>query len=143
MFPVRWGGHWFHRDRRGQGAGEERGESKGALAANTSWWLLFRGVRASALAIGARERGRDRGRHADRRSTCHGSRGIGNGTAKEDSSRDFNARDPSPMPIVVRRDSPIAGARTALMSGGAKVTWSPHTCAYNRKRSLFHYKSVY
>lgn len=23
------------------------------------------------------------------------------------------------------------------MSGGAKVTWSPHTCAYNRKRSLF------
>ena len=25
------------------------------------------------------------------------------------------------------------------MSGGAKVTWSPHTCAYNRKRSLcFH-----
>lgn len=32
---------------------------------------------------------------------------------------------------------------SALMSGGAKVTWSPHTCAYNRKRSLFHYKSVY
>lgn len=36
------------------GVGGRRG-LKGALAANTSWWwLLFRGVRASALAIGAR-----------------------------------------------------------------------------------------
>jgi len=34
----------------------------GALAANTSWWLLFRGVCASAFAIGARGRGRRGGR---------------------------------------------------------------------------------
>jgi len=35
---------------------------RGALAANTSWWLLLRGVCASAFAIGARGRGRRGGR---------------------------------------------------------------------------------
>jgi hypothetical protein len=64
VFSARGG--WTREDVEGQSvtwaAGAVRGWGRGALAANTSWWLLFGGVRASAFAIGARGRGRRGGR---------------------------------------------------------------------------------
>lgn len=119
------------------------GESKGALAANISLVVVTSGryarprsrsvledvVVAGDAPFGARRRGLSRERTAK-----------GNGPV-------VATRDLEPITECwaqfIRRDSPIASAWAALMSGGAKVTWSPHTCAYNRKQSLFHYKSVY
>lgn len=137
MFSV---GGWFE-------GGEDveghwvMGESKGALAANTSLVVVISGRYARPRSRSVLEDVGRRGRRTDRRSTVEVSRGRGRPRTVV-ATRDLE-------PIIecwfqlIRRDSPIASAWTALMSGGAKVTWSPHTCAYNRKRSLFHYKSVY
>lgn len=115
-------------------------ESKGALAANTSLVVVISGryarprsrsvledvIIAGDAPIDGRRRGLSRERTA------------------ADGHRNARSRvDHRVLVQLIRRDSPIASAWTALMSGGAKVTWSPHTCAYNHKRSLFHYKSVY
>lgn len=116
------------------------GKSKGALAANTSLVVVISGRYA-----------RPRSRSVLEDVVVAGDapidarrRGLPREWTAEDGRR--NARSRADHRVLVqlnRRDSPIASAWTALMSGGAKVTWSPHTCAYNRKRSLFHYKSVY
>lgn len=120
------------------------GKSKGALAANTSLVVVISGRYARPRSRSVLE---DVVVAGDapidaRRSTLEVSRARedGQGQASQDARSRADRRVLVPL---IRRDSPIASAWTALMSGGAKVTWSPHTCAYNRKRSLFHYKSVY
>ena len=112
------------------------GESKRALAANTSCACCFG-------AFFSRVRARDPlGRGGVPRHEKPGRSAIGQMISVDPQDRS-RCRD-SRFRILrcgERAERSIDRSRSAAgsMSGGAKVTWSPHTCAYNRKRSLcFH-----
>lgn len=131
-------GHWF------------TGESKGGpLAANTSLVVGYFGVFARVRARDRCSRGRARGRV----EISRGGQTPGGRDGRDDGTNSVRAQDLEPRSSsgsrrgrnssarATRRRSRTHGRR-ASMSGGAKVTWSPHTCAYNRKRSLFFITSL-